>query len=67
MWRWRKAMYSFNLTVINSDEEYFEKISNNICDKKFVANYKKLVKLDNETINICKENLSPKMWVTSTG
>ena len=40
IWRWRRATYGFNLTVVHPEKELTES-SSNICEKKFVADYKK--------------------------
>jgi len=40
-WRWRVATHGFNLTIFNSMEELLESQSVNLCQKKFIADYKK--------------------------
>ena len=40
-WRWRRATYNFNLTIVHPDHEIIEIASDNICKKRFIANYKK--------------------------
>jgi len=67
MWRWRKATYGFNLTIVHPDHEFIEIASDNICKKRFIANFKKLIKIGNETINICKPTFSRNITMTSTG
>ena len=64
MWRWRRATYGFNLTIEHPDKELLEIASDNICKKRFIADYKKLIKIGNETINICKPNFSRNVTMT---
>ena len=66
MWRWRRATYGFNLTIIHPEQEIIEIASDNICKKRFIANYKKLLKISDETINICKPNFSKNITMTKT-
>jgi hypothetical protein len=67
MWRWRRATYSFNLTIVHREKEKIEIASDNICKKRFIANYKKQLKIGSETINICKPNFSKNVAMTSSG
>jgi hypothetical protein len=66
IWRWRRATYGFNLTIVHPEKEIIEIVSGNICKKRFIANYKKLLKIGNETINICKPNVSKNITMTKT-
>jgi len=66
MWRWRRATYEFNLTILHPEQEKIEIASDNICKKRFVANFKKLLKISDETINICEPNFSKNITMTKT-
>jgi len=59
-------MYDFNLTIVHPEKELSGIISNNICKKRFIANYKKQIKIGHETVNICKPNFSQNITMTST-
>jgi hypothetical protein len=48
-------------------EELLEVGSTNLCKKRFIAEYKKLIKIGNQTINICKPNFSQNITMTRTG
>ena len=58
MWRWRRATYGFNLTIVHAEKEVFRIVSDNLCAKRFIANYKKQIQIGGETINICRPNFS---------
>jgi len=66
LWRWRRATYGFNLTIVHPEQDEIEIASDNICKKRFIKNYKKLLKIGNETINICKPNFSKNITMTKT-
>ena len=48
-------------------KELIESVSVNLCQKRFIANYKKQVQIGDETINICSPNNSPNITMTSSG
>ena len=67
MWRWRRATYGFNLTIFHPEKELSDIISENLCKKRFIADYKKLIKIGEETINICRPNFSKNITMTKDG
>jgi len=66
MWRWRRATYGFNLTIVHPEQEIIEIAPDNICNKRFIANYKKELQIGNKTINFCKPNFSQNITMTKT-
>jgi len=52
---------------VDSKEELLEIGSTNLCKKRFIASYKKQIKIGNQTLDICKPNFSPNITVTRTG
>ena len=67
MWRWRRATYSFNLTIVHSMQELHYIVSDNLCKKRFIADYKKFIKIGDEIISICKPNFNQNITMTRTG
>jgi hypothetical protein len=66
MWRWRRATYDFNLTIVHPEKVLSEIYSEKLCKKRFIASYKKLIQIGVETINICKPNFSQNISMTPT-
>jgi hypothetical protein len=66
MWRWRKATYSFNLTIVHSEKELQEIDIDNICKKRFIADYKKQIKIYDKMMHICTPNFLPNINMTRT-
>jgi len=66
MWRWRRATYGFNLTIVHPEKELIESVSDNLCKKRFIANYKKEIIIGNEKMNICNPNFSQNITMSKT-
>jgi hypothetical protein len=51
---------------VHPEHEIIEIASDNICKKRFIANYKKEIKIGHETINICKHSHSRNISISPT-